>query len=90
MRKLTMRYVRAHTGRLPAVIVVRWARVVGLYERGREVVAARVFYKRERPLAEITSLELLRDRGVGDRGRDHAAAEADPRLPARSRSPSSS
>ena len=55
VRKLTMRYVRAHTGRLPAVIAVRWARVVGLYRRRREVVAARVFYKRERPLAEITS-----------------------------------
>ena len=55
VRKLTMRYVRAHTGRLPAVIAVRWARVVGLYEREREVVAARVFYKRERPLAEVTS-----------------------------------
>ena len=55
VRKLTMRYVRAHSGRLPAVIAVRWARVVGLYERGREVVAARVFYKRERPLAEVTS-----------------------------------
>lgn len=55
VRKLTMRYVRAHTGRLPAVIAVRWARVVGLYEREREVAAARVFYKRERLLAEVTS-----------------------------------
>jgi hypothetical protein len=54
-RKLSLRYVRAHAGRLPTVVALRWARVVGLYQREREVVAARVFYKRERPLAEATS-----------------------------------
>jgi hypothetical protein len=55
VRKLSIRYVRAHAGRLPAVVAVRWARVVGLYERDREIVAARVFYKREPPVAQATS-----------------------------------
>ena len=55
VRKLSLDYVREHSGRLPVIVGLRWARVVGLYQREREVVAARVFYKRERLLAEATS-----------------------------------
>ena len=55
VRKLSVRYVREHSRRLPTVVAARWARVVGVYEREREIVAARVFYKRERPVAQATS-----------------------------------
>jgi 4-amino-4-deoxy-L-arabinose transferase-like glycosyltransferase len=55
VRARALRYVRGHLDRLPVVVAARWARVTGLHDRGQEVVADRLYYKRERELAEVTS-----------------------------------
>lgn len=55
VRKRSLRYVRSHLSRLPAVIAARLARITGFYRREQEISADRVFYKREKALAEAAS-----------------------------------
>jgi hypothetical protein len=53
LRKETMKYIRAHLGRVPIVVAARIGRITELYRPRDEVNVDRIFTERERWVAEL-------------------------------------
>ena len=52
VRAETMRYVRAHQGRVPVVVAARWGRITGLFRPRQEMWLDALFYRKERWVIE--------------------------------------
>ena len=52
VRAETMKYVRAHRGRLPVVVAARWGRITGLFRPRQEMRLDALFYRKERGVME--------------------------------------